>query len=236
VSSGVPGWMAPLVEAARGVRGEQLSAFLPPDGAATRQSAVLVLFGESEEGPDLLLTQRATTMRSHAGQPAFPGGGAEEGDSGAADTALREASEEVGLDPGGVSVVAELPALWVPPSGFVVTPVLGWWHTPSPVRVADPDEVASVTRVPVAELVDPGRRMRVRHPSGYTGPAFEVRGMLVWGFTAGLLDRLLTLGGLSRPWPTDRVRDLPPEAIELAGRTAPRSAAAAGASPAEDAR
>lgn len=215
----VPEWMSPLVRAARDVSGDELSRFLPPEGTRTRQSAVLVLFGESESGPDLLLTQRADTMRSHAGQPAFPGGGAEPGDSGAPDTALREAAEEVGLDRSGVDVVAELPALWVPPSGFVVTPVLGWWHTPSPVRVADAREVASVTRVPVAELVDPDSRLRVRHPSGYTGPAFEVRGMLVWGFTAGLLDRLLHLGGLSQPWPIDRVRELPPEALELATRT-----------------
>lgn len=219
-----PAWLRPLVEAAEHVRPEQLSRFVPPPGEPVRHSAVLVLFGEGPEGPDLLLTQRATTLRSHAGQPAFPGGSADPGDGSSARTALREAAEEVGLDPAGVRVLAELPDLWLPPSGFVVTPVLAWWHSPSPVRVADPREVASVTRVPLAELVDPARRWRVTHPSGYTGPAFDVRGMLVWGFTAGLLDRLLEIGGLARPWDTSRVRPLPEEALRLAQRTTRRAA------------
>ncbi len=220
----VPGWLRPLADAAAHVRPEQLSRFVPPPEGPVRESAVLVLFGEGPEGPDLLLTQRATTLRSHAGQPAFPGGSADPQDSGPAETALREAHEEVGLDPAGVRVLAELPALWLPPSGFVVTPVLAWWHAPGDVWAADPREVASVARVPVAELVDPARRWRVTHPSGYTGPAFDVRGMLVWGFTAGLLDRLLELGGLARPWDTSRVRPLPPEALTLARRTTPRAA------------
>jgi hypothetical protein len=75
----------------------------------------------------------------------------------------------------------------------------------------DPREVASVHRVPVAELVDPANRFRVSHPSGYVGAAFRVRGLLVWGFTAGLLDRLLRLGGWERPWDEDRIEPLPPE-------------------------
>jgi 8-oxo-dGTP pyrophosphatase MutT (NUDIX family) len=220
----VPTWLRPLAEAAEHVRPEDLSRFVPPPGEPVRHSAVLVLFGEGPEGPDLLLTQRATTLRSHAGQPAFPGGSADPADGSAARTALREAAEEVGLDPAGVRVLAELPDLWLPPSGFAVTPVLAWWHSPSPVHVADPREVASVTRVPLAELVDPARRWRVTHPSGYTGPAFDVRGMLVWGFTAGLLDRLLQIGGLARPWDATRVRPLPEEALWLAQRTTRRAA------------
>jgi 8-oxo-dGTP pyrophosphatase MutT (NUDIX family) len=220
----LPGWLRPLAEAAPHLRPEQLSRLLPPREGPVRHSAVLVLFGEGPDGPDLLLTQRATTLRSHAGQPAFPGGGADPSDGSPTVTALREAHEEVGLDPGGVQVIAELPALFLPPSRFVVTPVLAWWHTPGEVRVADPGEVASVARVPVAELVDPDRRWVVTHPSGYVGPAFDVRGMLVWGFTAGLLDRLLDLGGLSRPWDTGRTRPLPAEALRLAARTTPRAA------------
>lgn len=78
-----------------------------------------------------------------------------------------------------------------------------------PVAVADPAEVAAVVRVPVAELAAPANRLQVRHPSGFTGPAFDVAGLLVWGFTAGLLDRLLALGGWAVPWDTDRLRDLP---------------------------
>ena len=65
----------------------------------------------------------------------------------------------------------------------------------------------------MAELTDPANRCRVRHPSGCIGPAFGVRGMLVWGFTAGLLDRLLALGGWEQPWDAARVEDLPPVAL-----------------------
>jgi 8-oxo-dGTP pyrophosphatase MutT (NUDIX family) len=121
---------------------------------------------------------------------------------------LREAEEETGLDPSGVQVIATLPELFLPPSGFVVTPVIGWWREPSPVRVVDRGEVERVVRVPLSELLDPARRYCVRHPSGYVGPAFDVRGLVVWGFTAGLLSRLFALVGWEQPWDEDDVRDL----------------------------
>jgi hypothetical protein len=94
-------------------------------------------------------------------------------------------------------------------TGFVVTPVLAWWHEPHPVDAIDPLEVASCAVVPIAALVDPANRFRVRHPSGWYGPGFEVDGLFVWGFTAGLLDSVLTLAGWNRPWDTGRERDLP---------------------------
>jgi hypothetical protein len=124
-----------------------------------------------------------------------------------------------------VEVATALPDLWLPASGFVVTPVLGWWRDPHPVGPADPAEVAHVARVPVADLVDPANRLRVRHPSGYVGPAFTAGGMLVWGFTAGILATLLELGGWARPWDRSRVEELPEEDVELAARTRPRDAA-----------
>jgi 8-oxo-dGTP pyrophosphatase MutT (NUDIX family) len=184
---------------------------LPTPESAGRASAVLVLLGEEgpDSGPDVLMLQRADTLRNHAGQPAFPGGACDPGDVDVAATALREAAEEVGLDPTSVEVVADLPTLWIPVSDFLVTPVLGWWRSPHPVRPIDPAEVARVERLPVSELVDPANRLRVRHPSGWIGPAFRVRGMLVWGFTAGVLSTLLEMGGWSVPWRMDRVEGLP---------------------------
>jgi 8-oxo-dGTP pyrophosphatase MutT (NUDIX family) len=203
----LPAWLEPLARAAGEVRGSDLTRFLPPPSGG-RPSAVLMLLGEGDRGPDLLLIERAHTLRAHAGQPAFPGGALDPGDDGPIDVALREAQEETGLDPSGVTPFALLPDLWVPVSDFVVTPVLGWWHAPTPVRAADPSEVASVHRVPIADLADPGRRMRVRHPSGYVGMGFDVAGLRVWGFTAGLIAGLLDIAGWSRPWDSGRVVDL----------------------------
>lgn len=223
--AGYPDWLTPLIEAAERVRPDELSRFLPPEDHSERAAAVLILVGEGPTGPDVLLIERSDRLRNHPGQPAFPGGAVDPADDGPVGAALREAGEEVGLDPAGVRIVVTLPALWLPPSGFVVTPVLGWWRSPTAVAPVDAAEVAAVERVPLAELADPDNRLRVRHPSGYVGPAFEVRGMLVWGFTAGLVDRLLALGGWARPWDAGRVRDLSADVLALAERTSPRQQA-----------
>lgn len=181
-----------------------------PAGVTGRASAVLILLGESDNGgPDVLLTERAQSLRSHAGQPAFPGGRLDPGDSGPVDAALREAAEETGLDPSGVEILTVLRDLWLPPSGHVVTPVLGWWREPTPVAVMDPAEVTSVHRVPLADLADPANRLQVRHPSGNVGPAFVVSGLTVWGFTAGILSALLEAAGMTRQWDRTRVEPLP---------------------------
>ena len=150
-----PAWVTPLLRALSTVSARDLTRFpAPPD--AQHRSAVLMLLGESDGEPDVLLIERAHDMRSHAGQPAFPGGRVDAADADAAATALREANEETGLDPIGCRrASAVLPDLFIPPSGFVVTPVLGWWRAPTPVYAKDPAEVASVHRIPVAELADP---------------------------------------------------------------------------------
>ena len=203
----IPAYMTRLAERIGGLDEHHMSKWAPPEKGG-RASAVLILIADNDGRPDVLLIQKAATLRNHAGQPAFPGGAAEPGDVDLSATALREAAEEVGLDPSGVSVVASLPVLYLAPSGYVVTPILGYWHTPGPVGVNDPGEVASVARVPIAELADPSNRFQVRHPSGYTGPAFGVSGMVVWGFTAGLLSMLLEWAGWARPWDAVEIRDL----------------------------
>jgi 8-oxo-dGTP pyrophosphatase MutT (NUDIX family) len=204
----LPGWWEPLASRALVARRSDFTRWpTPPVGG--RRSAVLVLLGEKAgQGPDMLVLQRAATLRNHAGQPAFPGGAADPEDVDAPATALREATEEVGLDAGTTTLVATLPRLWIPVSGYVVTPVLAWWHAPHPVAPVDLGEVARVERLPISELVDPANRVRVRHPSGYIGPAFQVRDLLVWGFTAGIINTLLELAGWTRPWDPDRIVDL----------------------------
>lgn len=206
-----PDWLHPLLRAVDSVQADELSRFTPPGDGSGRHSAVLILFA-SPDGvaeADVLLIQRSATMRSHAGQVAFPGGATDPQDASAAATALREATEEVGLREDTVDVLAELPALWLPPSGFVVTPVIGYWRSPHPVGVVDEAEVASVHRIPLDELARPANRFTVRHPSGYSGPGFAVDSLFVWGFTAGLLDRLLRLAGWEQPWDRQVSRPLP---------------------------
>jgi 8-oxo-dGTP pyrophosphatase MutT (NUDIX family) len=206
----VPGRLAPawLRELAAAVETMEISPQLVPPPAGGRESAVLILFGDGPGGPDLLLIQRSEGLRLHAGQPAFPGGTIDAGDGGPVGAALREAVEEVGLDPGGVDVVGTLPEVFIPRTGFRVIPVLAWWRRPSAVAPVDPGEVAAVERVSVAELADPGARLMVRVRDGRTSPAFRVRGMLIWGFTAALVDRLLALGGWEKPWDVSIVTDL----------------------------
>jgi len=200
----VPAWLRELAAAAKTMEIPLLTA--PPDGSG-KPSAVLILFADGPGGPDLLFIQRSQELRLHAGQPAFPGGSIDAGE-GPVEAALREAAEEVGVDPDGVEVVGTLPELYIPRTGFRVVPVLGWWRQPSAVAPVDAGEVAAVERVGVAELADPAVRLMVRVPDGRTTPAFRVRGMLIWGFTAGLVDRLLALAGWEKPWDTARVTDL----------------------------
>ncbi|MEO8888070.1 MAG: CoA pyrophosphatase [Jatrophihabitantaceae bacterium] len=215
-----PDWLAPLVEAARAARPEDISMFLPPDDGSGRASAVLIAFAETDEGPGVLLIERAADMRRHPGQVAFPGGAVDPEDADDVAAALREAREEVGLDPVSVQILAELPAIFIPPSGFVVTPVLAWWHTPHAVAPVDAAEVARSAVVAISALTDPANRFRVRHPSGWLGAGFEVDGFFVWGFTAMLLDRLLTMAGWNRPWNQDVRRPIPDQGrpLEQPGR------------------
>ncbi|MBU4464367.1 MAG: CoA pyrophosphatase [Actinobacteria bacterium] len=199
-----------------------------PGTPGARSAAVLMLFGVLDALPsahdaharavpralDVLLLARATTLRSHPGQVAFPGGRIDPGDASPVAAALREAVEETGLDPSGVEVLGELAPVPLEYSQHVVTPVLGWWRHPSPVRVVDEAESADVFRAPVADLLDPANRgVTVIHRGGQTwrGPGFLVRHAtgthLVWGFTGILLDGLFTRLGWTEPW--DQSRELP---------------------------
>ncbi|CCG01481.1 NUDIX hydrolase [Blastococcus saxobsidens] len=205
VADGLPDYLRRLVERA----GDLPLRHRRPEATRTaRRSAVLILFGEGPRGPDVLIIEKSPHLRSHAGQPAFPGGGADAGEDYPVGTALREAEEEAGIDPDGVRVLATLPELFLGPSDNLVVPVVAWWDDPRDVTVGDPQEVARVARVPLADLVDPANRFRIRHPTGFIGPAFGVADMVVWGFTAGLLDAILEAAGLARPWDASDVRPL----------------------------
>lgn len=197
------GARAELLAAAR--RTEAWSRPFPPLVGSAQPASVLVLFGRLDSIPaqademtvaadlDVLLQRRAATLSSHPGQVSFPGGRREEHDADAVATALREAQEETGLDPAGVDVLATLAELPLAASNHLVTPVLGWWRSPSQVAAVDHAETVEVFRVPVAQLLDPATRFTStisRMGRTWKGPAFDVDGTVVWGFTAMVLDAL----------------------------------------------
>lgn len=157
-----------------------------------RDAAVLVLFsgppaerpGDLPESADLLVTVRASTLRHHAGQAAFPGRAVDPGDSGPVATALREANEETGIDPHRVHPLAVLQKVFIAPSGFQVVPVLAYSEDPGPVSVMDPAETAVVARVPVRAFINPENRLMVYRDARsrrWAMPAFRLNEMLVWG-------------------------------------------------------
>lgn len=203
-----PDWLKPVVDSLSDVAASDLTAWAPPPDSNPRQSAVLLLFAEDENGPYVLLTERAHTMRSHPGQVSFPGGKLDRHET-VVEAALRESYEEVGLEPSAVDVLGALPTLWVPPSNFSVTPVVGWWAESSDVTVKSTDEVHAIHKATIRDLCDPAWRIRVHSPRapGFVMPGFligEDHDVILWGFTGGVIHRYFAFMG----WLTD-VDDAP---------------------------
>jgi 8-oxo-dGTP pyrophosphatase MutT (NUDIX family) len=208
----IPDWLVPVQDGAAAISADQLTRFTPPPGGDARAGAVLMLFSEGADGGELLLTERAHDMRSHPGQVSFPGGSIDPGET-AVEAALREAQEEIGLEPSSVEVFGRLPELWLPPSNFAVTPILGWSPSLGPVSIVSEAEVHAIHHAPINELLDPEHRIQVRHPRiGYESPGFLIgpdKDVILWGFTGGIIARLFDFLGWTRPWDQSRVRDLP---------------------------
>ena len=235
-----PAWLKPLVDKAHHVP-RAARRRLPADvlavvtahhakaalTGALRDAAVLVLFSgppdASADGPppdaDLLVTVRASTLRHHAGQAAFPGGATDPGDAGPVSTALREAHEETGIDTTRLHPLATLERTFIAPSRFHVVPVLAYSSDPGPVAVVNEAETAVVARVPVRAFVNPENRIMVYRKTfsqRFAGPAFLLNEMLVWGFTGQVISAILDVAGWAQPWNTDDVRELD-DAMALVG-------------------
>jgi 8-oxo-dGTP pyrophosphatase MutT (NUDIX family) len=167
----------------------------PFDEAIVRPAAVLVLVYPDEAGEArLILTERVTRDGHHSGEVSFPGGRAEPDDADLAATALREAIEEVALDPvaAGVRIIGRLERFWIPVSNYEVTPVLALAER-RPVLVASPDEVARILEPRVADFlpdapVEIFERTIGEWPLRYG--AYRVDGLVVWGATARVLSQL----------------------------------------------
>ena len=178
-----------------------------------RKAAVLICFsGEAGAAPgdlQLIIIEKSARLRSHAGQCAFPGGGVEPADASSVAAAFREAHEEVDLHADTVDLLGILPAAHVAATGYDVTPVVAWWHAPHPLAIGDAIEVAAIHEVRVGDLIDPANRLTWRLPMGHRGPGFLVGELFIWGFTAALLDGLITLAGWERPWDARRTELVP---------------------------
>jgi 8-oxo-dGTP pyrophosphatase MutT (NUDIX family) len=175
--------------------------------------------GGLPDDADLLVTVRASTLRHHAGQAAFPGGAADPCDEGPIHTALREAHEETGIDADRLQPLATLEKMFIPPSGFHVVPVLAYSPDPGPVAVVDESETAIVARVPVRAFINPENRLMVfrkENTRRLAGPAFLLNEMLVWGFTGQVISAMLDVAGWAQPWNTEDVRELD-DAMALVG-------------------
>lgn len=223
----LPADVLAMVTAARAA--SSVAQSLPGLGGSGREAAVLVLFSGPESGPkdgtppddvDLLLTVRASSLRHHAGQAAFPGGASDPTDDGPVATALREAHEETGIDVARLRPLATLERTFIAPSRFHVVPVLAYSPDPGPVAVVNEAETAIVARVPLRAFINPDNRLTVyRGALGrrWAGPAFLLNEMLVWGFTGQVISAILDVAEWAQPWDTGDVRELD-EAMAVVGR------------------
>lgn len=165
-----------------------LHAISLQEGTRVTEAAVLVPLINRDAGVQVLLTQRTEHLRDHAGQISFPGGRVEPGDADREATALREMTEEIGLTADCVTLLGRLPGYEIP-SGFRITPVVGWIEPPFTV-VPDIFEVADIFEAPLEYFLDPANyqrreyhfRGRHRH---YL--AIPYAGRYIWGATAGML-------------------------------------------------
>lgn len=241
VPDACPPWLRPLMDNVDQIP-DAYRRRLPPDVLAMvtaaraaasaqrdeREAAVLVLFSGPKNGPadgglpddaDLLLTVRASSLRHHAGQAAFPGGASDPTDAGPVATALREANEETGIDVSRLHPLATLEKTFIAPSQFHVVPVLAYSPDPGPVAVVNEAETAIVSRVPVRAFINPENRLMVyRGDLGnrWAGPAFLLNQMLVWGFTGQVISAVLDVAGWAKSWDSNDVRELD-DAMRLVG-------------------
>jgi 8-oxo-dGTP pyrophosphatase MutT (NUDIX family) len=194
----------PGIEAHRGMAPRPRPGWRPGTSHEPRRlAAALLLVYPGPFGASVVLTIRPSTLAHHGGQVSMPGGGVAPGE-GIREAALREANEEVGVDPGVVDVLGMLTPLDIPVSGFLLHPVVGVTAVRPDFRPAD-GEVERVLEVPVDHLLDPSRQgfdRRLRDGIHYDVPFFFASGEVVWGATAMVLSEFLWILGWRPASPT----------------------------------
>lgn len=181
--------LAPIPPGAGVIEGERVMnpEFAPPLGFHPRPAAVLIPI-VAREAPTLLMTRRTATLRRHAGQISFPGGAIDAGDADAAAAAVREAEEEIGLDPALVEPLGRLDP-YIAPTGFHITPVVARVE-PQHHLVLNPHEVDLAFEVPLAFLMSPqNHRIGSREFDGIRHSFYEMPydEHYIWGITAGII-------------------------------------------------
>jgi 8-oxo-dGTP pyrophosphatase MutT (NUDIX family) len=165
----------------------------PPEGTVARPGAVLILLYPDGADLRLPLTVRSERLPNHRGEVSLPGGATDPPDDGPAATALRECWEEIGVAPGGVVVWGMLSSIYIPPSNFRITPVVGFSAQPPSLEL-NHDEVSAVLTVTLCELLDPRRvvveRWTLRGIEVQV-PFFAIAGHKVWGATALILSEFV---------------------------------------------
>jgi 8-oxo-dGTP pyrophosphatase MutT (NUDIX family) len=188
----LPGVEAQLRFAPNPLRSGWVAGHFPPDARVA--AALLLLYPAENGGAAVPLTVRASSLARHAGQISLPGGAADEGET-LAQTALREASEEIGVDPASVRVIGELTPVHVIVSGFTLHPVVGVADV-RPAFQAAPGEVDEILEVSLDDLRDASRirvGTRIREGAAVEYPYFDLLGHEVWGATAMVLGEFICL-------------------------------------------
>jgi 8-oxo-dGTP pyrophosphatase MutT (NUDIX family) len=163
-------------------------------GITPRLSAVMVLIYPRNEVPHLVLMKRPEYDGAHSGQVSFPGGKKEEEDVDLSATALRETEEETGINRQEITVIGQLTELFIPPSGFLVAPFVGYLNEP-PVFIPDEREVAELIEMPIDLLLDEAivdqKKIHIKSHNIYIdSPYFNIQDHVVWGATCMMLSEL----------------------------------------------
>ena len=160
-------------------------------GEAIKSSVLILLYpGREDSLPTFVVTLRPTYEGIHSGQISLPGGRFEVSDENLMQTALRETSEEIGMDPSGVTVIGKLTELYIPPSNYIVQPFVGYTEA-SPVFRAHPKEVEKIIEIPVSRLLDENNMVIKDISAGgfqFAAPSFTIDGTVIWGATAMILN------------------------------------------------
>ncbi|MBN1819264.1 MAG: CoA pyrophosphatase [Prolixibacteraceae bacterium] len=174
--------------------GRQLE-ILPEDKSFLKKSSVLIILYPDKTAINCILIKRPANMKNHAGQIAFPGGEIDKSDKNAFEAALREANEEVGIDPGSIEIIGQLSEFYVHISSFLIFPYIGWCNK-TPDLSPNRNEVDKIIDFPLSNYISDNKASccNIQTVTGNLNvPCYKYKGEIIWGATAMILTELLDL-------------------------------------------